>query len=144
LKGITQGDSQGRENQIIKFMLLVKNASPQKDEQPTVQALTAHSAHLLSRLANDLLAAEPCEVSAGLRVIRDELRALSTAIRQLEPEESDITTVGAEVDRRRSRAETKEDYTLEEVMTELDRRWAQPSLPHQLGACARGESPKGH
>jgi hypothetical protein len=126
-------------------MLLVKNASPQKDEQPTVQALTAHSAHLLSRLANDLLAAEPCEVSAGLRVIRDALRALSTVIRQLEPEESDITTVGAaELDRRRSRAETKEEYTLEEMMTELDRRWAQPSLPHQLGACARGESPKGH
>ena len=105
-------------------MLLVKDASSQEDEESSIQALTAHSAHLLSRLANDLLAAEACEVSAGLRVIRDELRALSTAIRQLEPEESDITTVGAELDRRRSRAETKEEYTLEEMMTELDRPWA--------------------
>jgi hypothetical protein len=71
-------------------MLLIKNASPQKDEQPTVQALTAHSAHLLSRLANDLLAAEPRDVSAGLRVIRDELLVLSTAIRQLEPQEAGL------------------------------------------------------
>lgn len=99
-------------------------ASPQEDEQPTIQALTAHSAHLLSRLANNLLAAEPRDVSAGLRVIRDELLVLATAIRELEAEESDITTVAAELDRRRSRAETKEKYTLEEMMTELDRRWA--------------------
>src|SRR5258708_36953650 len=65
-------------------------ASPQEDEQPTVQALAAYSAHLLSRLANDLLAAEPRDVSAGLRVIRDELQALSTAIRQLEPGEGSL------------------------------------------------------
>ena len=74
-------------------------ASPQEDEQPTVQALTAHSAHLLSRLANDLLTAEPRDVSAGLRVIRDELQALSTAIRQLEPEEGSLEWLLAECDR---------------------------------------------
>jgi hypothetical protein len=100
LKGITQGDSQGRENQIIKFMLLVKNASPQEDEQPTVQALAAYSAHLLSRLANDLLAAEPRDVSAGLRVIRDELLALATAIRELEPGEGSLDWLLAECDQR--------------------------------------------
>jgi len=65
-------------------------ASPQEDEQPTVQALTAHSVRLLSRLANDLLAAESRDVSAGLRVIRDELLALSMAIRELEPEERSL------------------------------------------------------
>ena len=84
-------------------MLLVKDPSSQEDEEPSIQALTAHSAHLLSRLANDLLAAEPCDVSAGLRVIRDELRALSTAIRQLEPEKG----------------------SLESLLTEWDRSWAQ-------------------
>jgi hypothetical protein len=68
-------------------------ASSQEDKQPTVQALTAHSAHLLSRLANDLLAAEPRDVSAGLRVIRDELLALATAIRELEPEELPLREV---------------------------------------------------
>ncbi len=79
-------------------MLLVKDASSQEDEEPSIQALTAHSAHLLSRLANDLLAAEPGEVSAGLRVIRDELRALSTAIRQLEPEKGSLESLLAEWD----------------------------------------------
>ena len=74
-------------------------ASPQEDEQPTVQALAAYSAHLLSRLANDLLSAEPRDVSAGLRVIRDELQALSTAIRQLEPEEGSLEWLLAECDR---------------------------------------------
>jgi hypothetical protein len=105
-------------------MKLGENAS-QEDEQSSIQALTAHSAHLLSRLANDLLAAEPRDVSAGLCVIRDELLALATAIRELEPEESDITRVVAELDRRRSPAKTKEEYTLEEMMAEHDRRWAQ-------------------
>lgn len=81
-------------------MLLVKNVSPQEDEQPTVQALTAYSAHLLSRLANDLLAAEPRDVSAGLRVIRDELLALSTAIRELEPEEGILEWLLAKCDQR--------------------------------------------
>jgi hypothetical protein len=81
-------------------MLLVKNVSPQEDEQPTVQALTVYSAHLLSRLANDLLAAEPRDVSAGLRVIRDELLALSTAIRELEPEEGILEWLLAKCDQR--------------------------------------------
>ena len=73
-------------------------ASSQEDEQPTVQALAAYSTHLLSRLANDLLAAEPRDISAGLRVIRDELQALSTAIRQLEPEEGSLEWLLAECD----------------------------------------------
>jgi len=58
--------------------------------EPSIQALTAHSVRLLSRLANDLLAAESRDVSAGLRVIRDELLALSMAIRELEPEEHSL------------------------------------------------------
>ncbi len=85
-------------------MLLVKNASPQEDEQLTVQALTAYSAHLLSRLADDLLAAEPRDVSAGLRVIRDELRALSNAIHQLEPGKGSLEWLLAECDQTRSGA----------------------------------------
>jgi hypothetical protein len=58
--------------------------------EPSIQALTAHSVRLLSGLANDLLAAEPRDVSAGLRVIRDELLALSMAIRKPEPEEHSL------------------------------------------------------
>jgi hypothetical protein len=82
--------------------LLVENShsSSQEDRQPTVQALTAYSAHLLSRLANDLLAAEPRDVSAGLRVIRDELLALATAIRELEPGEGSLDWLLAECDQR--------------------------------------------
>jgi hypothetical protein len=109
--------------------MLVKDktfcASSKEDKQPTVQALTAYHARLLAGLADALLESKAPNVYAGLLVIRDELLALATAIRKLEPEESDITTVVAELDRRRSPAETKEEYTLEKIMTELDRRWPQ-------------------
>jgi hypothetical protein len=112
-------------------------ASSQEYKQPSVQALTAHSAHLLSRLANDLLAAEPRDVSAGLRVIRDELLALATAIRELEPEELPLREVLRTHENKMTRTVAgkivdevlpepkKEFYSLEEMMVELDRRWEQ-------------------
>jgi hypothetical protein len=66
-------------------MLLAKNCPTQEDTQPSAQALTAHHAHLLAGLADALLESKARNVSAGLLVIRDELLALATAIRELDP-----------------------------------------------------------
>jgi len=76
--------------------------SSQEDKQPTVQALAAYHARLLAGLADALLESKAPNVSAGLLVIRDELLALSTAIRALESEDGSLEWVLAKLDRRLS------------------------------------------
>jgi hypothetical protein len=56
--------------------------------EPTLQDLLAYRARLLAVLAGDLLLfRERCDPSEGLRLLRDELLSLSTAIHGLEQEE---------------------------------------------------------
>ena len=83
------------ENQIYKTV-----AVKLLDEiQPTVQNIVAYRARLLSGLAADLLtSAGNSSVCAGLRLIRDELRSLSSDIRKLAPEEGSLEWLLAESD----------------------------------------------
>jgi hypothetical protein len=84
--------------------------------QPSAQDIIAHRARLLGNLAHTLLSADSLEVRGGLRLLRDELLSLSTVIRDYEPEELELSEILARHD-----AKEKDEYTLEEIMTELDR-----------------------
>ena len=94
------------------------NSSSQEDRQPTVQERTAHRARLYSSFAACALESDTEDARLVLRLLRDELLSLATAIRELEPEELPLRDV-----LRRYETEPKAEYSLEEMMKILDASW---------------------